>query len=237
MRFEVRELGVEIGGRRLFEGLSFALEAGEVLALRGRSGSGKTTVLRSLAGLIPTASGTIELDGQGAGQPSWPRWRRRVSLLPQRPALRPGASIFDELRRPFEFEAVEASFDGDAARALLDELGVGGLSQAVDELSEGQRQRVALVRVLLLAPTILLLDEPTSALDPISTAYIEELIFELRADYTIVIVTHNLQQAARIADYTGLLYLGEIVELNDTKTLFTTPREKRTEDYVTGRFG
>jgi ABC-type multidrug transport system ATPase subunit len=195
MRFEVRELGVEIGGRRLFEGLSFALEAGEVLALRGRSGSGKTTVLRSLAGLIPTASGTIELDGQGAGQPSWPRWRRRVSLLPQRPALRPGASIFDELRRPFEFEAVEASFDGDAARALLDELGVGGLSQAVDELSEGQRQRVALVRVLLLAPTILLLDEPTSALDADSR---ERVLSALRrfvdgGERGIIIVSHDQQ--------------------------------------------
>ncbi len=111
------------------------------------------------------------------------------------------------------------------------------LHQTGEGLSGGQQQRLCIARAIAVKPEVLLLDEPTSALDPISTAYIEELILELRADYTIVIVTHNLQQAARIADYTGLLYLGEVVEMDDTKTLFTNPREKRTEDYVTGRFG
>lgn len=172
MIFECRQLGVEIAGRPLLRGLDFEVRAGEVLALRGPSGAGKTTALRALAGLIPTGSGTVRLDGRSAGEPSWPSWRRRVSLLPQRPALRPDDTILRALERPFEFAAVELDFDGEAARALLAELGLAGLEleRRAGELSEGQRQRVALARSLLLRPTILLLDEPSSALDADSKA-------------------------------------------------------------------
>ncbi len=237
------------GAKQALYDVSITIPARAVTAFIGPSGCGKSTFLRSinrLQGLIPGArhTGTIELDGEDIYSASLPpvSLRQRVGMVFQRWNPFP-KSIYDNV-------AYGPGINGTASRSKIDEIVEQSLRRAAlwEEvkdrlrqsalgLSGGQQQRLCIARALANEPEVLLLDEPASALDPIATQKIEELLYELRSELTIVIVTHNMQQAARVSDYTAFFYLGRLVEVNDTGQLFTTPREERTEAYITGRFG
>jgi phosphate transport system ATP-binding protein len=219
-----------------------------VLAVIGPSGCGKSTFLRCLNRmheLIPgaTATGEVLIDGQDvyAREVDPVMVRRRVGMVFQRPNPFPTMSILDNVASGLKLngmrngssEQVEKSL---RQAALWDEV-KDRLHAAATSLSGGQQQRLCIARALAVEPEVLLMDEPASALDPIATARIEELIRELRERYTIVIVTHNMQQAARVSDWTAFFYMGELVECASTERIFTNPSEQRTEDYVTGKFG
>jgi phosphate transport system ATP-binding protein len=248
-KMEVRDLVVRYGEKVAVRGVSLRLPPRRVLALIGPSGCGKSTFLRSLNrmnDLIPGTSvtGTIRLDGEdvlgGAIDPV--DLRRRVGMVFQRSNPFP-KSIFENVAyglrvggttdRAEIAERVEGSLQG---AALWDEV-KDRLHESALGLSGGQQQRLCIARALAVEPEVLLMDEPASALDPIATARIEDLIHELRERYTIVIVTHNMQQAARVSDDTAFFYMGELVEVGPTEKIFTNPSEQRTEDYVTGKFG
>jgi phosphate transport system ATP-binding protein len=237
------------GAFHALKGISLEIPKNRVTAFIGPSGCGKSTFLRWMNRMndaIPgaRASGTLTLDGDGllARELDVVELRRRVGMVFQKPNPFP-KSIYDNvafgprLHRKFSRtdldELVESAL---RAAALWDEvkdrLGASALG-----LSGGQQQRLCIARAVAVGPEVLLMDEPCSALDPRSTARVEELIRELEADYTIVIVTHNMQQAARVSDRTAFFYEGSLVELGDTDEIFTNPRNKQTEDYVSGRFG
>jgi len=237
------------GPKQALYDVSITIPARAVTAFIGPSGYGKSTFLRSinrLQGLIPGArhTGAIELDGEDIHSASLNpvSLRQRVGMVFQRWNPFP-KSIYDNV-------AYGPRINGTASRSKIDEIVEQSLRRAAlwEEvkdrlrqsalgLSGGQQQRLCIARALANEPEVLLLDEPASALDPIATQKIEELLYELRSELTIVIVTHNMQQAARVSDYTAFFYLGRLVEVNDTGQLFTTPREERTEAYITGRFG
>jgi phosphate transport system ATP-binding protein len=190
-----------------------------------------------------TMTGSILLDGEDIHQNDPVYLRRRVGMVFQKPNPFPTMSIFDNVAAGLRLngmahknniaETVERSLQQAALwNEVKDSLSKSGMS-----LSGGQQQRLCIARALAVNPEVILMDEPASALDPLSTAKIEELIYELKKDYTIVIVTHNMQQAARVSDETAFFYLGEIIEFDNTKKIFTAPSIKQTEDYVTGRFG
>jgi len=237
------------GPKQALYDITITIPARAVTAFIGPSGCGKSTFLRSinrLQGLIPGArhTGSIELDGEEihAATLNPVALRQRVGMVFQRWNPFP-KSIYDNV-------AYGPRINGTAPRSKIDEIVEQSLRRAAlwDEvkdrlrqsalgLSGGQQQRLCIARTLANEPEVLLLDEPASALDPIATQKIEELLYELRSELTVVIVTHNMQQAARVSDYTAFFYLGRLVEVNDTGQLFTTPREERTEAYITGRFG
>jgi phosphate transport system ATP-binding protein len=214
----------------------------------GPSGCGKSTFLRCLNRmheLTPGAriEGVIRLDGEDIhGGDVYPvHVRRRIGMVFQRPNPFPTMSIFDNVASGLRLNRIPGDHPAVVERclrqaALWDEV-KDRLRASPLSLSGGQQQRLCIARALAVEPEVLLMDEPASALDPIATAKIEDLIHELRARYTIVIVTHNMQQAARVSDQTAFFYMGELVEVGETEQLFTNPRESRTEDYVTGKFG
>ena len=241
------DLHAYFGKTHVLKGISMEIHPNRVVAIIGPSGCGKSTFLRCLNRMHEvgggTMSGTILLDGQDVFDHDPVILRRHVGMVFQKANPFPTMSIFDNVaaglrlnglaRRKELAETVERSL----RRAALwdevkDSLGKSGVS-----LSGGQQQRLCIARTLAMDPEVILMDEPASALDPIATAKIEDLIFELKESFTIVIVTHNMQQAARVSDQTAFLYLGELIEFEATKTLFTTPGKKQTEDYITGRFG
>jgi len=219
-----------------------------VLAVIGPSGCGKTTFLRCLNRmheLVPGAyaTGQVLIDEQDvyARESDPVMVRRRVGMVFQRPNPFPTMSIYDNVVSGLKLNGVRNSNSAQAQKsleqaALWDEV-KDRLHAPATSLSGGQQQRLCIARALAVEPEVLLMDEPASALDPIATARIEELIRELRERYTIVIVTHNMQQAARVSDWTAFFYMGELVECAPTEKIFTNPREQRTEDYVTGKFG
>jgi phosphate transport system ATP-binding protein len=237
------------GPKQALYDVTITIPSRAVTALIGPSGCGKSTFLRSinrLNALIPGAryTGSIELDGEDVyGAAMTPvALRQRVGMVFQRWNPFP-KSVYDNV-------AYGPRINGRASRQQVDEIVEQSLRRAAlwDEvkdrlrqsalgLSGGQQQRLCIARALANEPEVLLLDEPASALDPIATQKIEELLYELRSELTIAIVTHNMQQAARVSDYTAFFYLGRLVEVNETRQLFTTPREERTEAYITGRFG
>jgi phosphate transport system ATP-binding protein len=237
------------GEKQALFDVNLTIPARSVTAFIGPSGCGKSTLLRSinrLNALIPGArhTGAIELDGQNIYSPDADivALRQRAGMVFQRWNPFP-KSIYDNI-------AFGPRINGTTSRAALDEVVETSLRRAAlwDEvkdrlrqsaqgLSGGQQQRLCIARALANDPEVLLLDEPASALDPIATQKVEELLYELKRELTIVIVTHNMQQAARVSEYTAFFYLGRLVEVNDTDQLFTSPREPRTEAYVTGRFG
>ena len=245
----IEGLSVCYAGRRTLSNVSLAIPRNEVVALIGASGSGKTTFLRSLNrmhDLDPTCqvTGRVLLDGvdlyQGAVEVA--ALRRRVGMVKERPQPFP-LSIFDNVAfglrligKPDRRLLGERVEDSLRKVALWDEV-KDRLAAPALSLSGGQIQRLCLARALAVEPEVLLMDEPASALDPIATARIEELIVELKQRYTMVIVTHNMQQAGRVSDYTAFFHQGEVVEFGPTGQLLTFPREQRTEDYVTGKFG
>ena len=248
-RMAVQQWSVSYGGNPAVRDVSLPIRQGEVLALIGPSGCGKTTLLRSLNRLTEltpnaTSAGWISLDGVDISTLEPTALRRRVTMVFQQPNPFP-MSIFDNVayvlreqasRRPRR-AALKATVNDALARAgLLDEV-AGNLDHPALRLSGGQQQRLCIARALAANPEVLLLDEPCSALDPQSTRVIEELIVRLREEVAVVIVTHNLQQASRIADHVAFMYLGELVEYGTARTVFERARQERTREYVSGVFG
>jgi phosphate transport system ATP-binding protein len=249
-KMSVRELNFFYGRTRALKGISLTIPANQVTAFIGPSGCGKSTLLRTLNrmnDIIPGArvEGKIELDGEDIYAPSTDvvSLRRHIGMVFQKSNPFP-RSIFDNVAYGLKInritksktemaDRVEASLK---AAALWDEV-KGRLKESAFGLSGGQQQRLCIARTLAVEPEVVLMDEPCSALDPIATQKIEELIVELRERYTIVIVTHNMQQAARVSDLTAFFWLGELIEFNDTEKVFTKPDKRMTEDYITGRFG
>jgi phosphate transport system ATP-binding protein len=248
-RMQAEHLTISYGTKVAVNSVSLPIRQGEVLALIGPSGCGKTTLLRSLNRLTElnkdvTQQGRITLDEVDISSFDATALRRRVTMVFQQPNPFP-MSVFDNIayvlreqaaRRPKRAALRGAVRDALSRAGLLDELG-DDLDHPALRLSGGQQQRLCIARALAANPEVLLLDEPCSALDPISTQVIEDLIVKLRDDVAIVIVTHNLQQAYRVADYVGFMYLGELVEYGSATQLFRAPREQRTKEYVRGEFG
>ena len=236
------------GKAHVLRDVSMVIPALSVTAVIGPSGCGKSTFLRCLNRmheLTPGArvEGTLLLDSEDllGGDVDPVHLRRRVGMVFQRPNPFPTMSVFDNVAAGLRLNRIGGDHAATVERCLRqaalwdevkDRLGASALS-----LSGGQQQRLCIARALAVEPEVLLMDEPASALDPIATAKIEDLIHELKARYTIVIVTHNMQQAARVSDQTAFFYLGELVEVGSTEQIFTNPRQQRTEDYVTGKFG
>ena len=248
-KIEVRDFRFFYGENEVLHGIDLEIPEHQVTALIGPSGCGKSTFLRSINrmnDIIPGArgQGLIAIDGQNLYAPSVDvvALRRRVGMVFQKSNPFP-KSIYENV-------AYGLRIGGVKDRRVLDETVERSLRRAAiwDEvkdrldasalaLSGGQQQRLCIARALAVDPDVLLMDEPASALDPIATQKIEELVYELKNNYTIVIVTHNMQQAARVSDRTAFFMLGKLVEYDDTRTIFMTPKEKLTEDYITGRFG
>ena len=231
----------------VLDGVSLAAPEGSVTTLVGPSGSGKSTLLRSfnrMNDLIPGArvSGTILYQEQDLYAPGVDavEVRRRIGMVFQKPNPFP-KSIYENIAFGARINGYRGDMDELVERslrkaAIWDET-KDKLKESGYALSGGQQQRLCIARAIAIEPEVILMDEPCSALDPISTLKIEEMMHELKKSYTIVIVTHNMQQAVRVSDYTAFMYLGELIEFGQTATLFTTPRDKRTQAYITGRFG
>ncbi len=248
-RMQIDNVSINYGTKQAVKGVSLPVRQGEVLALIGPSGCGKTTLLRSLnrlTELTKTASltGRITLDGSDIRELEPTALRRRVTMVFQQPNPFP-MSVFDNVayvlreqakRRPRKADLRPKVEEALHRAGLLDEV-KDNLGHPALRLSGGQQQRLCIARALAAGPDVLLLDEPCSALDPLSTRVIEELITRLREEVAIVIVTHNLQQASRVGDHVGFMYLGDLVEYGPAGALFNNPRQERTRDYVSGAFG
>ncbi|HXM95630.1 MAG TPA: phosphate ABC transporter ATP-binding protein PstB [Candidatus Dormibacteraeota bacterium] len=245
MRMNIAEMNFYYGSKQVLFDITMGIGASKVTAIIGPSGCGKSTLLRTLNRMHETVrtarlDGEILLDGQSIFAQDVTALRRRVGMVFQRPNPFP-KSIFENVAYGLRIngtkiplaEAVERSLRN---AALWDEV-KDQLHKSAFELSGGQQQRLCIARALAVEPEVLLLDEPCSALDPISTAKIEELLVELKALCTISIVTHNMQQAARVSDFTAFLLSGQLIEFSPTPQLFTKPADPRTEAYITGRFG
>ena len=246
---EVRDFNFFYGAHQVLHGIDLDIPSKQVTALIGPSGCGKSTFLRSINRMNDIIAGArgegrISIDGQDLYAPGIDvvALRRRVGMVFQKSNPFP-KSIYENVayglriagvneRRTLD-ETVERSL---RRAAIWDEV-KDRLNASALALSGGQQQRLCIARALAVDPDVLLMDEPASALDPIATQKIEELVYELKTNYTIVIVTHNMQQAARVSDRTAFFMLGKLVEYDDTRTIFMTPKEKLTEDYITGRFG
>ncbi len=247
-KMEVDRLDAWFGAAHVLRSVSLEVPAFAVTAVIGPSGCGKSTFLRCLNRmheLTPGArsEGAIRLDGEdvNGGDVDPVQLRRRVGMVFQRPNPFPTMSIYDNVAAGLRLNGVGGDHDAIVERclrqaALWDEV-KDRLRHGALGLSGGQQQRLCIARALANEPEVVLMDEPASALDPIATAKVEDLIHELKARYTIVIVTHNMQQAARVSDRTAFFYMGELVEVGPTEQIFTNPTEQRTEDYVTGKFG
>lgn len=249
IKINIKNLNVWYGDFHALKDISLTIPTGRVTAFIGPSGCGKSTLLRVLNrmyALYPgqRAEGEVMLDGENILSSAVDdcTLRSRVGMVFQRPTPFP-MSIFDNvaygirLREKLSASELEDRVVWAIKKAALWDDVKDKLQQPGTSLSGGQQQRLCIARGIAVRPEILLLDEPCSALDPISTARIESLIEELKKDYTVVIVTHSMQQAARVSDYTAFLYLGELIESGRTEDIFTRPKENATEDYITGRFG
>lgn len=246
---ETDNLNLYYGSAQALKNITMQIPSQRVTAFIGPSGCGKSTLLRCfnrMNDLVDSCriEGSIKIEGEDIYQPSIdvPELRRKVGMVFQKPNPFP-KSIYDNVAYGLRLQGINS-------KRTLDEVVERSLKRAAlwDEvkdrlddnafgLSGGQQQRLVIARAIAIEPEVILLDEPCSALDPISTAKVEELIIDLKASYTIVIVTHNMQQAARVSDFTAYMYLGELVEFDDTANLFTNPSQKATEDYITGRYG
>lgn len=249
IKIKVKNLNFYYGSKQALFDISMDIPENKVTALIGPSGCGKSTFLRSLNRMNDLIEGSkiegeVIIDNLNIYNRNIDvvKLRKKVGMIFQKSNPFP-KSIYDNV-------AYGPKILGIRDKKILDEIVEKSLRRAAlwdevkDELkksalmlSGGQQQRLCIARALAVEPEILLMDEPASALDPISTTKIEDLIFELKQNYTIVIVTHNMQQAARVSDYTGFFYMGKLIEFDDTKVMFTSPRKKQTEDYITGRFG
>jgi phosphate transport system ATP-binding protein len=246
---EVRNLNFFYGAFQGLKNINLDIQKNTVTAFIGPSGCGKSTLLRTLNRMYDLypgqrAEGEINFDGENILNPKQDLnlLRSRVGMVFQKPTPFPmsiydniafGVQLYEKLSRSDMDDRVEWALQKAAIWGeVKDKLGQSGLS-----LSGGQQQRLCIARGIAVKPAILLLDEPTSALDPISTGKVEELVHTLKSEYTVVIVTHNMQQAARVSDYTAYMYLGELMEFGETDQIFMKPARQETEDYITGRFG
>jgi phosphate transport system ATP-binding protein len=246
---EVNDLELYYAEKRALHGINMSIPRKRVTAFIGPSGCGKSTLLRCfnrMNDLVDTCriDGTIALDGEDINKPDVDisALRRRVGMVFQKPNPFP-KSIYENVAYGLRLQGINKRHVLDEtvewalkSAALWDEV-KDRLDDSAMGLSGGQQQRLVIARAVAIKPEVLLLDEPASALDPISTLKIEELIYELKSEYTIVIVTHNMQQAARVSDYTAFMYMGDLIEFGATDKLFTNPEKKQTEDYITGRYG
>jgi len=248
-KLAARSLDFHYGDVRALRNISLEIPERKVTAIIGPSGCGKSTLLRVFNRIYAVypglhASGEVLLDGENILDAQFPlhRLRSKVGMVFQKPVPFP-MTIFENVAWGIRHH--ERLSKSDMAGRVEQALRRAALWDEVKDklkcsalgLSGGQQQRLCIARAIALKPEVLLLDEPTSALDPIATAKIEQLIEELKNDYTLVIVTHNMQQAARVSDHTAFMYMGQLVEIDDTETIFTKPNRKQTEDYITGRFG
>jgi phosphate transport system ATP-binding protein len=247
-KIEVRGLNAWFKTTHALRDVTLVVPQNTVLAIIGPSGCGKSTFVRCINRmheLVPGArqSGKVLVDGLDlhARRVDPVNLRRRVGMVFQRPNPFPTMSILDNVVSGLKLNGIRGNYaelaEKSLQKAALWEEVKDRLQHSALSLSGGQQQRLCIARALAIEPEVLLMDEPASALDPIATAKIEELIHEMRASLTIVIVTHNMQQAARVSDSTAFFYLGELIEHGPTEQIFTNPREPRTEDYVTGKFG
>lgn len=247
-KFDIKDLNLYYGDFHALHGINMQVKPNEITAFIGPSGCGKSTLLKTLNRMNDLVEGCriegdVLLDGEDIyGTMDVNHLRKRVGMVFQKPNPFPMSSYDNIAYGPRTHgikgkaqldEIVEKSLRG---AAIWDEV-KDRLKKSALGLSGGQQQRICVARALAVEPEVLLMDEPTSALDPISTSKIEDLALELKKDYTIVIVTHNMQQAARISDKTAFFYLGDLIEFSDTGTLFANPKDPRTEEYITGRFG
>ena len=248
-KIAVRQFNFHYGSFHALKNINLDIPANKVTAFIGPSGCGKSTLLRTfnrMYDLYPgmKAEGELLLDGKNilGNDVDLNLLRAKVGMVFQKPTPFPmsiydnvtfGVKLYEKLSKSEMDDRVEWALK---KAALWNEV-KDKLKQSGNSLSGGQQQRLCIARAVAAKPEVVLLDEPTSALDPISTAHIEELISELKKDYTIAIVTHNMQQAARVSDFTAYMYLGELIEVGDTKQIFTKPGRKETEDYITGKFG
>ena len=249
VKVAIKNLDFYYGSHRALKDISLSIPRNKVTAIIGPSGCGKSTLLRvmnRIYELYPNqrAEGEVLLDGENilSRKQDLNLLRAKVGMVFQKPTPFPmtifdniafGINLYEGLSRAEMGERVETAL---RRAALWDEV-KDKLGQSGTSLSGGQQQRLCIARSVATKPELILMDEPCSALDPISTAKIEELISELSNDYTIALVTHNMQQASRVSDYTAFMFLGELVEFGETEKIFTTPTNRRTEDYITGRFG
>jgi phosphate transport system ATP-binding protein len=248
-KVQMRNVNFYYGAAHALKNVSLTLHDKTVTAFIGPSGCGKSTLLRILNRIYELypgqrATGEVIVDNENILSPSLDLnlLRAKIGMVFQKPTPFPmsihdniafGIRLYEKLSQSEIEERIESALH---RAALWDEV-KDKLKQSGLSLSGGQQQRLCIARAIAVKPEILLLDEPASALDPISTQRVEELIDELKSDYCIAIVTHNMQQAARVSNYTAFMYLGELVEFDETETIFTHPKERRTEDYITGRFG
>ena len=249
VKVAIRNLDFYYGSHRALKDISMSIQRNKVTAIIGPSGCGKSTLLRVMNRIYELyphqrAEGEVILDGENilSRKQDLNLLRAKVGMVFQKPTPFPmtifdniafGINLYESLSRTEMAERVETAL---RRAALWDEV-KDKLNQSGTSLSGGQQQRLCIARSVATKPELILMDEPCSALDPISTAKIEELIAELSNDYTIALVTHNMQQASRVSDYTAFMFLGELVEFGETEKIFTTPTNRRTEDYITGRFG
>jgi phosphate transport system ATP-binding protein len=248
VKMSVQDLSAFYGRNRAIQGINLEIPDRKVTAIIGPSGCGKSTLIRCLNRLHETApkarvEGRVLLDGEDLYRLDATLVRRRVGMVFQKPNPFATMSIYNNVTAPLRFNGRPSRDEMDQAvvrslkhAALWDEV-KDRIDAAATSLSGGQQQRLCIARALAADPEVLLMDEPCSALDPIATAKIEDLIRQLKNDYTQVIVTHNMQQAARVSDYTAFLYLGKLIEFGPTEDLFERPKEHLTESYITGRFG
>jgi len=246
-KLRISRLNFFYGTYQALHDINLEVAANRITALIGPSGCGKTTFLRTLNRMYETvhnarADGQVLLDGENALAMEVAKLRRRVGMVFQKPNPFP-KSIFDNVAYGLRVNgtrgssALEEAVERSLRRAALWDEVKDQLHKSAYAVSGGQQQRLCIARALAVGPEVLLLDEPSSALDPIATAKIEELLFHLKQNCTIIIVTHNMQQAARIADDTGFFLLGRLIEFDKTEIIFKTPAQKETEDYITGKFG
>lgn len=248
-KLEAIDLNAYYGDFQALKGINIGMEEKAVTAFIGPSGCGKSTFLRTFNRMNDyidgfQVQGQILIDGKDIYQKDVrvDELRKEVGMVFQKPNPFP-KSIFENVVYGLKIQGVkkksllEEAAETSLKRAALWNEVKDKLHKSALALSGGQQQRLCIARALAISPSILLMDEPASALDPISTAKVEELIYELKNDYTIVIVTHNMQQAGRVSDYTAFFYMGELVEFNKTRTMFTSPKDERTQNYITGRFG
>src|SRR6187402_1810318 len=246
VKLVVRNLSCFYGSNKAVREVNLGILEHRTTALIGPSGCGKSTFLRALNRMnevVPGArvEGQMLLDGQDMLKMELTGLRRRVGMVFQKANPFP-KSIFDNVAYGLRLHGgkgsqLESAVEQSLRRAALWDEVKDKLHRSAFELSGGQQQRLSIARALAISPEVLLLDEPCSALDPISTARIEELLYDLKSSCTVVIVTHNMQQAARASDYTGYFLLGQLIEFNETRTMFENPSKQETEDYITGRFG
>ena len=249
-KMKIRRLKAGFGKSQVLKGINLDIPTNSITAIMGPSGCGKTTFIRCLNRiheLTPgaTVEGEVVLDDQDiyAAGVDPVLIRRRIGMVFQKPNPFPTMSIYDNAAAGLKLNGVrdrktlDAMVEKSLRMAFLWEEVKDSLSKSGTAISGGQQQRLCIARAIAVEPEILLMDEPASALDPTATAKIEEAMFQLKKEYTIVIVTHNLQQAARVADYTAFFYLGELVEFGETAPLFENPRQELTERYITGKFG